>query len=79
MSNSEERVILRYWNGTEAQVGDTVIIDETQQGVVCEVIDTPDKMKAWALDEYGLMFDGVYYPERFLREYPVELVSRATA
>ena len=79
MSNSEERVVIRYWDGTEAQVGDTVVIDEKQRGVVREVVDTPEKMKAWALDEYGLMFDGVFYPERFLREYPVDLVSRAVA
>jgi len=74
-----ERVIIRYWDGTEAQVGDVVRIDETQQGVVREVVDTPEKMKSRALDEYGLMFDGVFYPERFLREYPVELVSRPVA
>ena len=79
MSNSEQRIVIRYWDGTEAQVGDTVIIDEQQRGVVREVVDTPEKMKAWALDEYGLMFDGVFYPERFLREYPVDLVSRAVA
>ena len=79
MSNSEERVVIRYWDGTEAQVGDTVVIDEKQRGVVREVVDTPEKMKAWALDEYGLMFDGVFYPERFLREFPVDLVSRAVA
>lgn len=77
MSDSQQRVVIRYWDGTEAQVGDTVIIDETQRGVVREVIDTPEKMQSWALDEYGLMFDGVFYPERFLREYPVDLVSRA--
>jgi hypothetical protein len=74
-----ERVIIRYWDGTEAQVGDTVLIDETQRGVVREVIDTPEKRKPWDLDEYGLMFDGVFYPERFLREYPVDLISRAVA
>lgn len=78
MSNPE-RVIIRYWDGTEAQVGDVVLIDETQHGVVREVIDTPEKMASWALDEYGLMFDRVFYPERFLREYPVDLVSRPTA
>ena len=79
MSDSQQRVVIRYWDGTEAKVGDTVLIDETQRGVVCEVIDTPEKMKAWALDEYGLMFDGVFYPERFLREFPVDLVSRPVA
>jgi hypothetical protein len=79
MRNSKERVVIRYSDGTEAQVGDTVLIDEKQQGVVREIIDTPEKMKIWALDEFGLMFDGVFYPERFLHEYPVELVSRATA
>ena len=73
-----ERVIIRYWDGTAAQAGDIVIIDETQPGVVKEVIDTLEKMNSWALDEFGLMFDGVFYPERFLREFPVELVSRPT-
>lgn len=74
-----KRVIIRYWDGTEAQAGDVVLIDEKQQGVVRDVVDTPEKMKCLALDEYGLMFDGVFYPERFLREYPVELVSRPVA
>ena len=79
MSDSEERVVIRYCDGTEAMVGDTVIIDESQRGVVRHVIDTQDKMRRWGLDEYGLMFEGVFYPERFLREYPVDLVSRAAA
>ncbi len=79
MSNSKERVLIRYWDGTEARVGETVLINETQQGIVREVVDTPEKMKDWALDEFGLMFDGVFYPERFLREYPVERVSRIVA
>jgi hypothetical protein len=79
MSNSKERVVIRYSDGTEAQVGDTVLIDEKQRGVVREVVDTAEKMQTWALDEFGLMFDGVFYPERFLHEYPVELVSRVVA
>jgi len=79
MSDSQQRVVIRYWDGTEAKVGDTVVIDERQRGVVREVVDTPEKMQMWALDEYGLMFDGVFYPERFLREFPINLVSRAVA
>ncbi len=79
MSNSRERVVIRYLDGTEAQVGDTVLIDEKQRGVVREVIDTTEKMQAWDLDEFGLMFEGVFYSERFLHEYPAELVSRAVA
>ena len=75
--NIQERVIILYWDGTEARIGDIVVIDETQRGVVRDVVDTLEGMKRWGLDEYGLMFDGVFYPERFLREYPVELVSRA--
>ena len=72
------RVVIQYSDGTEAQAGDIVLIDETQQGVVRVVVDTPQKMKIWGLTEFGLMFDGVFYPERFLREFPVELVSRPT-
>jgi len=79
MSNPEERVVIRYWDGTEAQVGDSVIIDEREQGVVRDVVDTQEKMSRWAVSEYGLMFDRVFYPVRFLREYPVDLVSRAVA
>jgi hypothetical protein len=65
--------------GSEAHVGDTVIIDETQRGSVRDVTDTREKMRKWGLDEFGLMFDRVFYPERFLREFPVDLVSRAVA
>jgi hypothetical protein len=79
MNNSEQQVIIRYWSGAAAHVGDIVVIDETQRSVVREVVETPEKMRALALDEYGLMFDGVFYPERFLREYCVDLVSRAGA
>jgi hypothetical protein len=79
MSNSKERVVIRYSDGTEAQVGDTVLIDEKQRGVVREVVDTPEKMESWALDEFGLMFDGLFLPQRFLHEYPVELISRVAA
>ena len=79
MSEPRERVVIRYSDGTEARVGDMVMIDETQRGVVRDVVDTPEKLRHWDLDEYGLMFDGVFYPERFLREYPVDLVSRAAA
>jgi len=50
-----------------------VTIDEREQGVVRDVIDTPEKMRRWGLDEYGLMFERVFYPERFFREYPVDL------
>lgn len=77
MSHSDEPVVIRYWDGRQAVVGDTVIIDDTQRGVVREVVDTQEKMRRWGLDEYGLMFDRVFYPERFLHEYPVDLVSRA--
>jgi hypothetical protein len=40
-----ERVIIRYSDGTEARIGDTVLIDEKQRGVMREVVDTPEKMK----------------------------------
>lgn len=79
MSDSKERVVIRYSDGSEARVGDTVTIDETQRGIVRDVVDTQEKMRAWGLDECGLMFDRVFYPERFLREFPVDLISRADA
>jgi hypothetical protein len=79
MSNSQVRVVIQYSDGTEAQAGDIVLIDETQQGVVRVVVDTPQKMKIWGLTEFGLMFDRVFYPERFLLEYPLEHVARALA
>jgi hypothetical protein len=79
VSNSRERVVIRYWDGTEARVGDTVIVDETQRGIVRDVVDTQEKMRKWGLDEFGLMFAQVFYPKRFLREFPVDLVSRVDA
>ena len=77
MSDSGERVVIRYWDRTEARVGDTVNIDATQQGIVRDVVDTQEKLRTWGLDEFGLMFDRVFYPERCSREFPIELVSRA--
>jgi hypothetical protein len=71
-------MIIRYWEGEEARVGDTVLIDGRQRGVVREVVDTREKMMQWGLDEFGLMFEGVFYPQRFLREFPIDLISRAT-
>lgn len=79
MSTHAERAIIRYWDGSEAQNGDTVLVDEDWQGVVREVVDTRDKRNSWGLDEFGLMLDQAFLPERFLRDYPVELISRAAA
>ena len=74
-----ESVTIRYWDGQEARVGDLVRIDEIQEGVVRELIDTLEKQAAWSLDEFGLMFDGVFYPVRFMREFPIELITRGEA
>jgi hypothetical protein len=74
-----DRVIICYSDGTEAQVGDTVLVDEDWRGVVRDVVDTKDKLTSWNLDEYGLMVDQRFLPERFLHDYPVDLVSRPVA
>jgi hypothetical protein len=74
-----ERVIIRYWDGREAQVDDAVVIDESSRAVVRHVLDTLEKSKRWGLDEYGLKFDRVFCSESFLREHPVDLISRAGA
>ena len=84
MNDSTDRVVLRYWDKTESQIGDTVRVDEDWQGVVTDLVDTPEKMKAWALDEYGFFVVETggarfFLPERFLHEYPVDLVSRPVA
>ena len=81
MSNSTDRVVIRYWDGTEAQIGDTVLLvdEKNQRGVVRDVVDTPEKMRDWALDEFGLMVGCLFLPERYLRDFPVELISRAAA
>ena len=79
MDNSREIVVIRYFDGTVAQLGDTVLVDEEWQGVVRDVVDTKDKMANWGLTEYGLMVDQRFLPERFLREFPVDLVLRQGA
>ena len=38
MSESKERVVIRYSDGTEAQVGDTVLIDETERGLCVRLL-----------------------------------------
>lgn len=79
MDNSKETVVIRYFDGTAAQLGDTVLVDEDWQGVVRDIVDTKEKMVNWNLAEYGLMVDQRFLPERFLREFPVDLVSRKEA
>lgn len=53
MSDRTQQIVIRYWDGTEAQVGDTVIIDETQSGIVRDVVNNEEKMGKWGLMSSG--------------------------
>jgi hypothetical protein len=46
--------MITYASGTEARDGDHVNLDDAP-GVVEQVIDTPERMADWGLDQAGLM------------------------
>jgi len=77
--------MIRYPDGTEAQVRDRVRIDHgARMAFVHAVIETDDQRRSWGLDEPGLMLDGpdyglVFWPVHSLVTDEIEYVSRESA
>ena len=80
-----ERRMIKYFDGTEARVGDRVILSHNaDNGVVSDVVDSLEKADAWNLEETGLMIESIatgltFYPEHSLDEDEIRFVSRVAA
>jgi hypothetical protein len=77
--------MIAYPDGTQAQVGDAVALAHGEHsGVVRHMIESPEEMDAWNLDEPGLMIDTsyggyVFYHKDQLTDDEIVFVSRAKA
>jgi hypothetical protein len=76
--------MIKYTDGTEARVGDSVrLTHDTDSGTVTAVLDSVELADSWNLDEIGLMIDCAatgltFYPARFSDE-DIRFVSRSVA
>jgi hypothetical protein len=74
--------MIKYPDGTEARVGDTVSLShETDRGVVRHVLDSIEFAKLWNPPEIGLMVDSTasgltFYPIHSLDRDEIRFVSR---
>lgn len=74
-----------YPDGVEVRVGDSVLLHHrAYTGVVQHVIDLPEEIERWNLEEPGLMIDTsygglVFHPKDSLDQDEIVFVSRAVA
>jgi hypothetical protein len=77
--------MIRYPDGSEARAGDLVLLDRGERtGRVSTVIDSAPEMRAWGLDEPGLMIESEFYGLLFLPQSAfdhdeIKLISQPTA
>jgi len=75
--------MFKYQDGSEILIGDSVLLENGKSsGVVDLIINTEDEVKAFKVDEIGIMlksvsFGLVYLSNDWLKEDPLRLVSRA--
>jgi len=75
--------MFKYPDGSEVQVGDSVLLENGRTpGVIELIITTHEEMRSINVEEPGLMlksppFGRVYLPTWSLEEDPIQLVSRA--
>ncbi|HEX8310230.1 MAG TPA: hypothetical protein VF614_02860 [Chthoniobacteraceae bacterium] len=77
--------MITYPDGSEVRVGDSVELHHrTYTGIVRHIIDSPNEIKAWNLEEAGVMIDTsygglVFHPRSDLTSEEILFVSRAVA
>ena len=77
--------MIKYPDGTEARVGDSVSLShETDSGVVRHILDSVELAKSWSLEEIGLMIDSratglTFYPIHSLDRDEIRFISRVVA
>jgi hypothetical protein len=75
--------MIKYPDGTEARVGDSVSLShDTDRGVVHHILDSVEQAKSWNLEEIGLMIDSTaagltFYPIRSLDRDEIRFISRS--
>lgn len=73
--------VMRYVSGEHVELGDCVMLERGRtKGVVEAIIETPEQMAEWTVDEPGLLlasepFDLLFWPESEPYD-PVIFVSR---
>lgn len=77
--------MITYPDGTEAQVGDSVLLDHgAHQGVIHSVVQTAAERQSWNVDDAGLMIESphygmVFFPVHSLVRDEISFVSRVVA
>jgi hypothetical protein len=75
--------MIKYPDGTEARVGDSVSLShDSDRGVVRHILDTVEQAKSWNLQETGLMIDSTatgmtFYPVHSLDRDEIRFISRS--
>ena len=75
--------MLKYADGSEVMVGDSVLLERGRTpGIVELIVTTAEEMKAITVDEPGVMlksppFGRVYLPLSYLSDDPLRFVQRA--
>jgi hypothetical protein len=75
--------MIKYPDGTEARVGDSVSLShDTARGVVRHILDSVEQAKSWNLEEIGLMIDSkatglTFYPMHSLDRDEIRFISRS--
>ncbi len=72
--------MLTYPDGSQVCAGD-LVIESGEEAEVVDVVTTAEHMQHWGVELPGVMlktasFGLIYIPVEFLREDPLELVSR---
>jgi hypothetical protein len=72
---------MNYSSGETVEIGDSVTLEYGRTpGVVCAVIESPQQINEWALDEPGIMIEAepfglVFWPESETYD-PVVFIAR---
>ena len=72
---------MNYFSGETVELGDSVTLEYGKTpGVVCAVIESPQQINEWALDEPGIMIEAepfgmVFWPESETYD-PVIFIAR---
>jgi hypothetical protein len=75
--------MIKYPDGTEARVGDSVSLShDADRGVVRHVLNSVEQAKSWNLEEIGLMIDSIatgmtFYPIHSLDRDEIRFISRS--
>jgi hypothetical protein len=79
-----ERREMNYLSGITIEIGDSVLLEYGKTpGFVCAVIESPEQIDEWALDEPGIMIEAelyglVFWPESETRDPAIFIMRKCT-